>query len=171
MKKRTLIFAMALAVAVVSVACSSSSSEKKESQTVATQEETEAKKDALDFMEKGEVYFDINLSSGVFDDLKIKVGDQEISKTGKVKYKSGDAVVAEGEGNGSDIFVVAYSADENPLFSSVQITTKDLQKTLDIIFKAFAGEKTYVLISDKADGFDHSLNAFLTEYLKGHIAE
>ncbi|MBQ2082274.1 MAG: hypothetical protein II468_01375, partial [Lachnospiraceae bacterium] len=69
------------------------------------------------------------------------------------------------------IFVVAYSADVNPLFSSVQITTKDLQKTLDIIFKAFAGEKTYVLISDKADGFDHSLNTFLTEYLKGHIAE
>ena len=94
--------------------------------------------DRLSFLESDEVYFDINLSSGVFDDLKISIGDQELTESGKLKSDGTNKPVVEGTGNGTDIYVVMYSGGTA---TEVVIATGDLQRTFDIYFKSLAGEK------------------------------
>ena len=177
--KKLLIIALALAATLALASCG----EKKESETAKTtaapkaQTTTEAVKateskasaaDRLAFLEKGEIYFDINLSSGVFDDLKIKVGDQEVTKSGKIKVNENDKPAVEGTGSDKDIYAVIYSGG---LVNQVVIAPKDLQRTLEIYFNTFAKEKSYIYISDKADGFDTTLNSALTEFLKEYLQE
>ena len=175
--KKLLIIALALAATLALASCG----EKKENEPAKTTEAasvqttaapaTESKASAADrlaFLEKGEIYFDINLSSGVFDDLKIKVGDQEVTKSGKIKVNENDKPTVEGTGSDKDIYAVIYSGG---LVNQVVIAPKDLQRTLEIYFNTFAKEKSYIYISDKADGFDTTLNSALTEFLKEYLKE
>ena len=143
-----------------------------EAQTVDPGDSSEAaSKDRLPFIDSGEIYFDINVASGVFDDLKIKLGDQEITGSGKVKFNGTDKPVVEGKGNGSEIHVAIYNHDSNGDFVDAVIATGDLQKALEIDLRTYSKGKSYILITDKADGFDHSLDPSLTEYLSEWVKD
>ena len=178
--KKIIVFVLIL-VLVLSLTACGEKSDSTDSKTEPVQEQTEAAdpstdeteapiEDNLSFIDSGEVYFDINLSSGIFDDLTIKIGDQELTKTGKIVFNGTDKPIVEGTGNGSDIYVVFYTGP-SVMFDEVVVSTDDLQKSLEIFFRSLIDEKTYILISDKADGFDHNLNSALTEYLSQHITE
>ena len=180
--KKVLALMLALVFVLSLAACGEQKSEETSANTEPAQTQTEAADDTADetegvpedrlpFLETGEVYFDINLSSGVFDDLKIKLGDQEITQSGKIKFDGSDSPVVEGTGDGSNLYVVIYSANPQILFNEAVVATTDLQRALEIIFNTFAKGKSYLLISDKRDGFDHSLNDKLTEYLGQYITE
>ncbi len=179
MKKTIALLLIAVMAAVALASCTNSkpadtsaNTTKAEATTTEPQDTEIVKtKDDLTFISNGEMYFDINLSEGVYDGLTIKVGDKTVTSSGKVPYTDGTEVTVEGTPSETGTIYLIGRSNGIVTYVSNEIKATDLARAIGVMINGVAGEKTYIMISDKRDGFNHDLNADLTAFLNIYMTK
>ena len=167
-----LVLAMMLSLAACGGGSNTTTTAAPQTTTTAAPETEDVLVEALNFLQEGEVYFDIHLSADTVKDLSITVDGKSLGSDKKLNFKEGSSYEVKGEGKeGVKVITVIVSStkDGNHFRNTHDISSGNVSDALELLGRKLArakGQKLYVFFAEKKGDWDHNLGSALNQYME-----
>ena len=167
-----LVLAMMLSLAACAGGNTTTTAAPQTTATAAPETTQDVLVEALNFLQEGEIYFDIHLSADTVKDLSITVDGKALGSDKKLRFKEGSSYEVKGEGkDGVKVVTVIVSStkDGNHFRNTHEISSGNVSDALELLGRKLSrakGQKLYVFFAEKKGDWDHNLGNALNQYME-----
>ena len=170
-----LILAMLLSLAACGGSTATTTTAAPQTTTTAAPETEDVLVEALNFLQEGEVYFDIHLSADTVKNLSITVDGKTLGSDKKLNFKEGSSFEVKGEGKEGvkvTVIIITSTKDGNYFRNTHEISSGDVDDALGLLARKLErgkGQKKYVFFAENKGDWDHNLGSALNQYMENVV--